>query len=78
MTRVAVEKDTLEHLLLREIRGHSGCEDISTIAVERVDDLRFDVNWKIAHVGRGGHRTEAASRAAHAAQDKLRRKFILR
>lgn len=77
MARIPLPKSRLERLLLLEVRERPGCDDISGIEVGRLEDPRFDANWKIRRIGYGRGNIADAQNAALLAQSKLRHQYKL-
>ena len=78
MARTPLPKIRLENLLLLEVRARPGCRDIREIEIGRLEDPRFDANWKIRRIGYGSASLSIAQDAAFMAQDKLRHHYSLR
>jgi hypothetical protein len=80
MVKSLLNKQSLEHAALIEIRGCPGFDDVSHVEIEAIADLRFEENWRIVCLHRSKCDVSAASasdlmaadRVAEFAQKKLR------
>jgi hypothetical protein len=77
MARTPLPKIRLEHLLLLEVRTRPGCQNVKEIEVDRMDDPRFEENWKVGRICYGSASLAVAQDAAFVAQDKLRHRYSL-
>jgi hypothetical protein len=86
MGKSVVSKHDLEHAALVEIRALYGCENVIAVEIDRMDDPRFETNWKIAALRRANGPSDDRSalqltstiRAIETAQKKLRELYNLR
>jgi hypothetical protein len=86
MAKSLLNKQSLEHAALIEIRSCPGFDDVSHVQIEAIADPRFEENWRIVCLHRSrcdvlaanASELMAAARVAEFAQKKLRALYNLR
>ena len=78
MAKSFLSRPDLEQAVLLQIRGRYGCEEVISIALNKIEDPRFETNWGILSIQRprGGEMDVRVAkqnlRAIAATHDRLR------
>ena len=77
MAKHLLSIDDLQARALAEIRKQPGCERVSKIAINRIEDQRAENNWSMCVVAAGDADANTAARAALSVQQALRHEYDL-
>jgi len=72
MAKHLLSIEDLQARALAEIRKQPGCERVSKIAINRIEDKRAEHNWSMCVTSAGDADANTAARAALSVQQALR------
>lgn len=77
MAKKLIAPKDLELIVLQEIRGMPGCENVTGVSVFRINDTRFETNWSVIAITRDGRQSNQIKYATEHSQEKLREIYNL-